>query len=86
MNSPRLKARLLSHCPFLSAIKMGNHVMLAFHTEVGDALKRVCGCSYYFARVAQIVRRQIFQGNYCFLWDFRRCQHPMFSFSFSEVP
>jgi hypothetical protein len=62
VNSTRLKDSLLSYCPSLSVSKKGNDVMLAFHTDIGDALKRACQSDFdavaiNLARAAHIVRR-----------------------------
>jgi len=61
VNSTRLKERLLANCSSLSASRKGKDVLLAFDTDVGDALKKACDSDsdeevIILAKAAQIIR------------------------------
>ena len=71
VNSTQLKDRLLANCPSLSASRKGKDVLLAFDTDLGDALKKACDSdsdaeAIFLAKAAQIVRKDIFNEKYSF--------------------
>jgi len=71
VNSTRLKERVLANCPSLSASRKGKDVLLAFDTDVVDALKKACDSdsdeeAIILAKAAQIIRKDIFNEKYSF--------------------
>ena len=65
VNTTRLKQRLLAAIPELRAETQGREVVLAFNADIGNFVKIACSYSsdetaIYLARVAQIIRKEIF--------------------------
>ena len=79
-HSTELKNRILSNFPDLTAHKEGRDVLLAFHTDLGSALRKVCTDNFddeaiCLARAAKIVRRDMFQKQSMFTGSFdENCQ------------
>lgn len=64
LHSTKLKDRILFHFPDLSAHREGRDVLLAFTSDVGSALHKVCDANHddkaiCLARAAKIVRRDM---------------------------
>lgn len=79
LNSTKLKDRILSHFPDLSAHKEGRDVLLAFTSDVGLALRKACvdydDEAICLARAATIVRRDMFKLQAIFTGTFdQECQ------------
>lgn len=80
LNSTRLKDRILSHFPDLSAHREGRDILLAFSSDVGSALLKACEADYdddaiCLARAAKIVRRDMFKLQSIFTGSFDKdCQ------------
>ncbi len=65
VHTSRLKLRLLSVFPDLTAHLQGRNVMLSFNDDIGDALKKAChhdsdNDAMHLAQAAKIVRKEIF--------------------------
>ncbi len=74
-HSTRLKERILSQFPDLSAHREGHDVLLAFDKDLGPALRRACDQDYddeaiCLARAAKIVRRDMFKLKATFTGSF----------------
>ena len=66
VNSTRLKERLLSKIPGLTAQSRGRDILLVFTEDMGDALDKACeqdsdSDASHLDRAAQIVRREMFE-------------------------
>ena len=80
LNSTKLKDRILSHFPDLSAHREGRDVLFAFSSDVGSALRKACDVDYddeaiCLARAAKIVRRDMLKTQSSFTGTFdQNCQ------------
>ena len=80
LNSTKLKDRILSHIPDLSAHREGRDVLLAFASDVGSALRKACDSDYdddaiCLARAAKIVRKDMLKLQSTFTGTFNKdCQ------------
>ena len=75
LNSTKLKERILSHIPDLSAHKEGRDVLLVFVGDVGSALRKACDLdsdddAICLARAANIVRRDMLKLQSTFTGTF----------------
>ncbi|XP_041462085.1 uncharacterized protein LOC121413358 [Lytechinus variegatus] len=69
IHTTRLKERLLSELPELSAHSHGRDTLLLFEKDVGPALRKACerdNDAMYLVRAAQVVRREMFDTKFTF--------------------
>ena len=80
LNSTKLKDRILSRVPDLSAHREGRDVLLAFASDVGSALRKACDSDYdddaiCLARATKIERRDMLKLQSTFTGTFtKECQ------------
>jgi len=80
IHSTKLKDRILSYFPDLTAIKQGREVLLVFNNDIGNALGKACeydadNDAVHLARAAAIVRREMFKRKISFNGSFdTECQ------------
>ena len=80
VHTSRLKLRLLSVFPDLTAHLQGRNVMLSFDDDIGGALMKACDHdsdhdAMHLARAAKVVRREMFKQNFKFNGSFTaECQ------------
>ena len=80
IHSTKLKDRILSYFPDLTAIKQGREVLLVFNNDIGNALGKACAYdadndAVHLARAAAIVRREMFKRKNIFNGSFdTECQ------------
>ena len=73
VNATKLKDKLLAHFPSMNAQTCGKQVLLAFDEDIGNALSAACNKddeALYLAKVAQIIRRDIFNQKKSFTGKF----------------
>jgi len=64
-HSTKLKNRILSHFPYMTAHRQGRDILLAFDEDIGSALRKACEIEDYdeeaicWSRAAKIVRRDM---------------------------
>ena len=68
IHSTKLKERLLSYFPDMQAHKQGRNVVLIANHDIGQALQKAChhdadNDAVHLARVAKIVRRDMFKAK-----------------------
>ena len=68
LHTTRLKARLLSYFPDMSAHSHGREVLLMFDEDIGLAIQKAYDGDFdseamYLARAAKIIRRDLFKGH-----------------------
>ena len=69
VNKTRLKERLLSNCPHLTATKHGREIVFVLDRDLGDAVIRACSKDadiMSLANAANILRSHIFRNDYTF--------------------
>ena len=71
VHTSRLKLRLLSVFPDLSAHLQGRNLMLSFDDDIGDALKKACdhdsdNDAMHLAQTAKVVRKEMFSQAFSF--------------------
>ena len=71
VNTTRLKERILSTLPHVSAYSQGRHILLVLDHDVGDAIKLASELdtdaeAVHLARAARIVRKDILQQDQSF--------------------
>ena len=76
INTTRLKVRLLSAIPDLTAHTQEKHILLVFNDTIGDAIRKACNQDYdsealHLARAAKIVRRDMFSMRQSFKGTFK---------------
>ena len=60
IHSQRLKVRLLSALPDLTAHVQGREILLTFKEDIGLALIKACNDAVYLVRAAQVIRKELF--------------------------
>ena len=78
VHTSRLKHRLLSAFPDITAYMQGRSVMLTFDSDIFAALKKACDHdgdddAMHLARAARIVRKEIFHQKFTYRCSF--CEH-----------
>lgn len=78
VHTTRLKNRLLSQLPDLTAYTQGRDTLLTFQDDTGDAFKKACdhdSDAMHLVRAAQVVRREMFATKFNFDGSFHpNCQ------------
>lgn len=75
IHTSRLRLRLLSVFPDLTAHLRGRSMMLSFSNDIGDALKKACDHdsdhdALHLARAAKVVRKEMFNHKFSFNGSF----------------